>query len=395
MSGYYALLGRGPSLFDIAQASGMTRMQRDARELQNQQLERQDRLDDLELRKQGFNEEKYRYDTEQAQKAEAAKALDNRKMYYARLLRERPQDAERIGAAARQHGIEIENPATLTLPGGERYTGPFDHNAAAMRLEGEAAGGLGAPKPENSPEARMSAFARQLIDAGVPQGSEQFNAAMRRYNEAQLVRMEREPKGMTINVGGEAAPKVKADQQQALIDVMQTSAMLDDLEELAIDPQTGQVNFGQYLGINRAKQWTLAQLDKIGAVPDSERPQFERAQQFRAVLDKYRSEEYKRLLGSAQSEAEIKNLVNSVISADMGSTQFSQAFAALRRATARNERIAQRVLREGFDLGTAEYRRRFAELEGEGGGRGKKGGAQPDLTADDAAYFDANFAGGQ
>lgn len=168
---------------------------------------------------------------------------------------------------------------------------------------------------------------------------------------------------VTAVMGGHADPKNKiiTEQQEKLLQGRQTLMILDELKTLATDPQ-GQQDFQQFLGyLPKAEYWTLNKLSKLSAdlVPQGAVPWLTRMATFTAILDKYKAEEYHRLLGGAQTSVEIKNLVNAVLNSDMGSIQFTAAMNALERLTNISMQLATEVHRSGVPLGTSEFASRL------------------------------------
>lgn len=190
----------------------------------------------------------------------------------------------------------------------------------------------------------------------------QKNPAFRAYEK------EKKPAGTVVNVGGtgtEASKQTRHTQETALLKANDLGAMLDQLDEIAADP-SGNVNFGQFLGVvPKGKAATLnfiAGLDE-SLVPEDQRPWLQRANDFRATLGEYRSQEMHDLLGSAQSAREIANTVDFLLSADMNGPKFRSGYAQLRRKVSRARNVASMVLAENIPVGTPEYRKRFTEIE--------------------------------
>jgi hypothetical protein len=190
----------------------------------------------------------------------------------------------------------------------------------------------------------------------------------------------------TLNVGGtgaEASKQTRHSQETALLKANDLGAMLDQLDEIATD-QSGNVNFGQFLGVvPKGKAATLnfmASLDE-SLVPEDQRPWLQRANDFRATIGEYRSQEMHDLLGSAQSAREIANTVDFLLSADMNGPKFRAGYAQLRRKVNRARNVASMVLAENIPVGTPEYRKRFAELEQQKfGGGDPKTKIRPDIA---------------
>jgi hypothetical protein len=387
--GYYSLLGRAPSLFDIMQAAGQSyaqgrqlAMQRDsmkrqdAREARLQQIQeadalRQDARLELDTRR-WFEEQNLKREAAKAeQQAVSDKSAANVKRWAAQAIDARPESAPQVMEMLRRRGVEFDDPAmSVQLPDEppiQALPESFDPRATAASLQGDAAGILGAPRPEDIDKPKITNdMVEFMAISGLKPGDPAFGQQFDRW----LTKMTKS-RATSVNVGvdtgrQEAVQAVKSEQQKELINTMNTTSMLDELEAMATPEGAAKPNWAQFLGGGaQTKGAIVNKLDKWAPslVGSGDRAQVERLNEFRAVLDKYRSEEYKRLLGSAQSEAEIKNLVNAIISADMSPAQFGEAFKTLRRATARAEGIAKQVLGEGFEVGSPEYRKRYSELE--------------------------------
>lgn len=226
----------------------------------------------------------------------------------------------------------------------------------AENLGLEAGAVLGEEKPQS-----LTTLSQNLIEAGFARGTPEYQRAMRKA-------MDDEAKAKTININnGSAAAsnKTTSGQEEALLDAQDQLAMLGEVRTLATGPD-GAVNFGQFLGVGaKGKKLLLDVMDSINpeAVPEEMRGWYEKMATFRSVVDDYKAGRYNKLLGSAQSAAEVRNLMNAVLSADMNSTQFTAAFERMENVLARKIRVAEQVLAEGIPLGGRDYRTRFVEIE--------------------------------
>lgn len=185
-----------------------------------------------------------------------------------------------------------------------------------------------------------------------------------RFQAAMKATIAQKHKGVTVNVGanGEKASPLTTQntskQQDELLGARQTMMMLDDIEEIARDPSSGKPNWGQFLGyLPQGKRWTLNTIDTIapGSLSPEAQDELSRMNAFRTVVDKFKAEEFKRLAGTAQTASEVKNLANSILNADMSSTQFGAAYINLRRLTGRIIDTAESVLADGIPLGSTRY----------------------------------------
>lgn len=169
---------------------------------------------------------------------------------------------------------------------------------------------------------------------------------------------------LTMPGNAPVSQKTRGEQEGELLDAENDLVMLDEIKTLATD-NYGNTDFGQFLGWwPKGKKATLSLIEEVsGFVPASQRDWYGRASAFRTRIDEYKAGRYNKLLGSAQSAAEVRNLANAVLSADMGTTQFNEAYRRLQSTLQRKIRVAQQVLGEGLDLGTLAYRKRFDEIE--------------------------------
>ena len=220
-----------------------------------------------------------------------------------------------------------------------------------------------APKPQPFNADQVWAANRVVQDTGnqmlqnplaaMKANPEQFERYRNEFNA--MREKEAKARGTNVVVEGRdpATTSRRTAHQKTIDDARETLATIQDIKTLG-DP-------GQYLGwLNRAEFWgkdKVAQAGLIGALPPEEREQFERAAQFRAIVDKYRATEFNRLIGAAQTTSEVKNLVNSILNADMNEVQFRAALKNLDRTTQRALQFSQEALDKGYDLGTADYNR--------------------------------------
>lgn len=187
---------------------------------------------------------------------------------------------------------------------------------------------------------------------------------------------------VTVSNGAvDASKKTVTDQEAELLDAQDQLALLGDIAKLAT-PQGGKdPDFSQFLGwAPKGKKFALDVLDSISpeSVPPESREWYDKMSQFRSYVDEYKAGRYNKLLGSAQSQSEVRNLINAVLSADMGTTQFNAAFSRMQAVLPRKIRIAEQVLAEGIPLGGRDYRKRFEAIEKGEEVSGKiKPGAEP------------------
>lgn len=377
--GFYAMLAQAPSGSRIVNAFNQGR----ARRQQADMLKLQEQRAKIDLEREKQQLEQGRYDAERQQllpearasyqqgrpqmlqqlAPEEAQGLAEQQAKAADAAAQRSAQVKRYVAQGLQAGKLKPEQAQQILQkyGGEPDLGPFG-NAPSVdptQLEAAATARLGAqagPK-QLQPTGDLATF---LQVSGMRVGDPGLKEAYNRW------RIQGKKAGATQVSIGDASRKTRADQEAELITAMETSGSLDELQRMATPQGANAPDWGQFLGgRQQAGAWLINKADKWipSAVSSENREQASRINDFRAVLDKYRAEEYKRLLGSAQSEAEIKNLVNAIISGDMSPAQFDSAFQALRKATARSERIAREVLGKGFDLGSPGYRREFSRQE--------------------------------
>ena len=148
-------------------------------------------------------------------------------------------------------------------------------------------------------------------------------------------------------------------EQERLVDARQVMRFIGDIKALG-DP-------AQFLGyMRRAEFWMKDKQRKAKDVPllgdilgnlsTAERMQYEKASEFRSIVKKYKSLEYKKLIGSAQTATEVKNLADSIISVDMSDTVFRRNLELLERETKRIAQAAEDALAHGYKLNTKEFR---------------------------------------
>ena len=391
MAGYqYPGNPMAPAIVQIFQQAQQAEARRKESEQREMQLQRsrdwqvQDRdfsaKNDAAQAKQQF--EAKRFEAEQKAKQEEAEKRDKLTGVLQGQFAAKLQQSPDLAPSIQQHVDKLVKAGKINpiqLPGfGEQPVAPGLQGPPGMGIdpqqmqqfvtEAQAGAAMRGEKPDELPHDEAS---RRVLNRGIARGTPEYVPA---YNAA-LAELEAEGRGrakasaanFNVNTGrADVTKKTQGDQEDQLLAGRETLDMLDELKGLAVNPKTGKSDFSQFQGkLPRAGRWVLAELDDIdpSLVPEDSRPWFNRAQAYRATLDKYRSEEFKRLLGSAQTDTEIKNLVNAVISADMSSTQFEQAIDTLERRTKRVMATAEEVLSKGLRVGTPEYRKAFRDVE--------------------------------
>jgi hypothetical protein len=191
MAGYAdAYANRGPSLVQILQAAGMTRAQRDQRDLaaKRMKMDQEDRA--RAISRQDRLDSEAAADRQGKIQAGQNEALANRQRYFANLLQARPGDAPKIIEAARAQGVEIGQQADpvsvaqgLAGPPVPPQQTPSD---VAMGLQGQAAGILGQPESAPGQAQPMSPIGKKVSDLyGFRPGTEEFREAARDIQETE------------------------------------------------------------------------------------------------------------------------------------------------------------------------------------------------------------------
>lgn len=394
---------QAPSIMPVLQAFEMARSAKERRD--EQERARQYQIEDREYAStqdsarwdRSLSMEKTRWDREQKTRADTvaaekqqkdgearAQTTDRMRAFYSNALKADPARApqlqahiDKLAAAGKiehfalpQFGAELQ-PVAPGLQGPPGPAAGMDPRTLAA-FDTEAQAGLVArgegPKPPDQPMDEIGK--RVILGRGINPDQEGFRPAYQEELAAERAEAQRRARaGASSVTAGNTytgpTNKTRTDAEDTILAGRNTMAMVDELKSLARN-ENGQVDFSQFQGVApRVGKWALSNLDDVDPrlVPEDARPWLDKASAYRAVLDKYRSEEFKRLLGSAQTDTEIKNLVNSVLSADMGSRQFTQAVSALERSTTRAMKASEEVLSRGIRIDTPEYRKAFREAE--------------------------------
>lgn len=203
-----------------------------------------------------------------------------------------------------------------------------------------------------------TAAGRVAIDLGVPTAE-----MAARYFPEEVAQAQAELDTEKTSRARAGAPKnnitvgMQRKVEEDYYDAEATLGMVDDIESLG-DPE-------QFLGwLNRADFWAKTQADQAGILNEITTPEdraaFNKAATFRAVVDKYRSLEFKKLIGSAQTATEVENLANAILNAKMGPTQFRMALKQLRHHTERVRDTADAILQAGdVRVGSRAYKKRM------------------------------------
>jgi hypothetical protein len=213
----------------------------------------------------------------------------------------------------------------------------------------------------------ITTLQQNLIAAGLEPGTPMFQRKL-----MELIENDSKKGTINLNTGtATATAGTRAEQEEALLEAQDQIEMLGELDRLAgADPERGiPPNFSKFLGVfPQGKKTLLAGLESINPnlVPEDHKAWLQDMSRFRSIVDEYRSGRFNKLLGSAQSAAEVRNLANAVLSADMGTTQFMETKARFEQVLKRKVAVAEQVLSEGIPLGSLGYRKRFGELEGPG-----------------------------
>lgn len=311
-----------PSLLEYAEAAGLTQRQRDAKAAQEEQLKRQD--EQTKWQREQYASERQAEQQAQQAKAEQAKATSgaHKQRYWADMLAAQPQNADRIKQAAQAQGVEFGG--TMVGPETMNQARATDVDIvdavtpaqAAMDMQGRASGVLGPPDPAKTQRDPRSTFAQQLVDAGYAQGSERFNGEMARYNAAQLARMEREPKGMTINLGGASGegavglvPPQQSKVQEDVITADKALAQLGRIDK-SVRAAGGPAEMASLWERGKSALGSAVSTTPIGGSVDKEK--LVRRRTAESNIATFRNAIFNKLSGAAVSEPEMDRLMQSV-----------------------------------------------------------------------------------
>lgn len=240
MAGYYALLGRGPNLLDILQASGLTRAQREQREMQREQLKRQDEQvqwargqqlaeatalqehrradEEFNLRKQTAVENEARLKREDEAKANQIKSQANEMGFYATALEKNPDAMPQIVNALKTkayQGVDITDAQLSDNPA----------QALAMQLRAASSGALGAPKPAAEQQVPYDEAAQRVFNHGLRRGDPGFVPAY----DAALADVNRERLARSAAVGG--SKTLPTSTAVSISDIDTSIALLENLDK--------------------------------------------------------------------------------------------------------------------------------------------------------------------
>lgn len=134
--------------------------------------------------------------------------------------------------------------------------------------------------------------------------------------------------------------------QKSWIEDDQRLSMLEDIE--ALGPAD------EFLGLwNNVAFWGLEKADQVGSLQHLSpglQAKFDKISEARAIINKYRSEEFHKLIGSAQTPTEIEGLIDSILNTKMSPRQFTIAMKNLRKVTTRHIMAAEEAMTEGLRL---------------------------------------------
>lgn len=194
------------------------------------------------------------------------------------------------------------------------------------------------------------------------------NQYIQDYRQAKIAEEERRSKlrvkerraGRTVVQVGRDEPTTsrRGQEQTRLSDARQTMEFIDDIKALG-DP-------GQFLGFMRRAEYWISDVRRqakdvpplsalLGDLSPAERAQYEKASEFRGIVKRYRALELKRLIGSAQTATEIKNLAGSLLDVNMSDLEFQVALERLERETRRVEAAASEAISKGYKVGTKDH----------------------------------------
>ncbi len=369
---YLAQLARSPSLTQIGQnfaAARDRRRQLDMQEQQQQAVAEQRKAQLAELKAKTAAAQRHANATARTEAdKKRAQMLTNVFKHIDSAPEEKRLDvAARMFDYLRQRGIEIGAPQT----GEVLDQGALGRVRAGAIASGAEAAGAAPPKREPLTEA-----GRRLVEAGVSMDHPNWSELLAKERVRLLdEKMKARRAGATtinnnIPKGNQPAERaLRVDAQESLRDSEFSLDTFDQIRDLA-KTKDGAEDYGQFLTLWSKGRATVARYSDAASLPPDffgdfgmGRDEFAKVQAFRSLVDKYRSEEFKRLLGSAQSKQEIANLTNTIISSDMTPEQFRVALNTLERTAKRAQRISARILDEGFEVGTKSYNTRFEQLE--------------------------------
>lgn len=357
MAGYYALLGRGPSLLDIAQASGMSRVQREQRDMQREQMavqadaqkfDREIRVAELDQNRANYearmNEERLK--REEALAGKERERVANVRSTYAGFLEHGGMSPEQaIAGLKQQNAMEGLDTVDSTVSEDPRQ-------ALLTQLRGSSSGVLGPPKPEDN---ETVAFSRQLEAAGLPAGSAQHQAMMRRFNEAQIRKMEREPKGgMVINMPGAGGPAVGLTTGQAgavqgeVMTADKSLAQMDRIDRLVADAG-GAGELASMWERGKAKVGSVVSNTPLGGDVDKEK--LRRRRTAESAIATFRNTIYSKLSGAAISDSERERLMESVPDVGDSEADFAAKMSAWRENLAYERQYGMDALLKGISSG--------------------------------------------
>jgi len=160
--------------------------------------------------------------------------------------------------------------------------------------------------------------------------------------------------------GGGPVPTVKADTtveraaQTGLQSGWETVGRLERIRDL-YDPEF--LTFG-----GRLDSAVSGLADKAGVANPEQRKLIRKRRQFAQNVDREFNAYRKEITGAAASVQEMEDLKKSMMSTDLGPTEFEAAFDEYSAEVRRSMRIKARLLREGVRVGSDEFGKRFDEL---------------------------------
>jgi hypothetical protein len=133
-----------------------------------------------------------------------------------------------------------------------------------------------------------------------------------------------------------------------------------------------QYDFDKFLGyMNRAEHWWKNVQDQardvpgvakvIGKMSPKERKDFEEASAFYGEIDQFMATEFHKLIGSAQTVQEVKNVAGAILNKKMSPGRFRANLIRLKRLANATAIKSRELLGKGFKTGTKRYRKAMDE----------------------------------
>lgn len=386
--GYWALQAQQPNLIQIFQASGLARQDRDRREQQNLQnkmaqeqaqavQQRFDRSQQAAGRQLAQRATEHRADQEAIQ----AQRMAQKQRFYSKAIQARPEQAGQIRVIAQSQGVEIpeiaaQDPSFVGPPTPYEISGQMSPEQASTALSAQAAGVLGPEAASGGGAGALDAVAKRaqfefnLAPTQRPT-SDQYRAVAEQMQREQVAA--RRAGAVTVNTG-DLSKKTKQDLETEIIKAGETLRTFADIRKTAtkIGPDGQPVtDYSPFLSLGGKMRQRIAKgLDLLDIDPKYSglsKKQYRAALEFKALVDGYRAAKFKELLGSAQSEQEIRNLVDAIASTDMPPQQFGATMDNLERLTRRSIDVAKRLLAKGLDPQSREFAIQHDRAMGKGG----------------------------